>query len=72
MWLHDLDNRMKDIFDALQGRMGGSKKHKPSSPLIVNDSQVFKVIAEKSKPPRQSHDLGHLVVRRLHGKIGKD
>ncbi len=25
MEVHDLDNRLKDILDALQGRVGGSK-----------------------------------------------
>lgn len=62
---HDLDNRLKDIFDALQGRLGGSKKHKPLSPVIPNDEQIFRVIAEKLDPPKQSHGLGHLVLRPL-------
>jgi len=35
--IHDVDNRLKDILDALQGRMGGSKavrKFVPSSKMI--------------------------------------
>lgn len=65
LWVHDLDNGLKDILDALQGRLGGSKKHKPRSPVIPNDHQIFKVIAEKVPPPKQSHGLGHLLLRPL-------
>jgi len=61
---HDLDNRLKDILDALQGRAGGSKKvHKPQT-NNSNDNQVYKVSIEKVLPPPQSHGLGHLVIKR--------
>jgi Holliday junction resolvase RusA-like endonuclease len=61
---HDVDNRLKDIMDALQGRAGGRKTMKP---IIPNDSQVFKVTIEKMLPPPQSHGLGHLIVKKyLH------
>ena len=42
--IHDVDNRLKDILDALQGRFGGAQsKHR----LIENDRQVCRVIIEK-------------------------
>lgn len=34
---HDVDNRLKDVLDALQGRFGGSKKARGRSPIIPND-----------------------------------
>lgn len=37
---HDVDNRLKDVLDALQGRMGGSKAVREHQPLIPNDSQI--------------------------------
>ena len=61
---HDLDNRLKDILDALQGRISGPKRIRPQNPIIPNDSQIFRIIAEKSAPPRQSHGHGHLTIRR--------
>ncbi len=61
---HDVDNRLKDIMDALQGRIGGSKKIQKFRPLIPNDNQIYRVIMEKLLPPRQSHGLGHLVIRK--------
>jgi Holliday junction resolvase RusA-like endonuclease len=67
--LVDIDNRLKDVLDALQGHVGGAgKKQRMLRPLIHNDSQIFRVIAEKSAPPRQSrHGRGHLVIRKYKG-----
>jgi Holliday junction resolvase RusA-like endonuclease len=62
---HDVDNRLKDILDALQGRAGGPKTEHRLRPIIPNDKQVYRVIIEKEAPPKQSRGLGHLLVRRL-------
>ena len=61
---HDVDNRLKDIMDSLQGRMGGSKTEQQFERLIPNDSQIYKVTIEKKRPPIQSHGLGHLEIRK--------
>jgi hypothetical protein len=62
--MHDVDNRLKDIMDALQGRAGGPKNRKPLIPIITNDNQIYRVIIEKLAPPKQSHGLGHLTIRK--------
>jgi len=64
---HDVDNRLKDIMDALQGRMGGKKGKSKYMNLIPNDNQVYKVTIEKSIAPKQSHNFGHVIVRKLLG-----
>lgn len=61
---HDVDNRLKDIMDSLQGRMGRSKKETLFKRLIPNDRQIYKVIIEKKQPPLQSHGLGHLKIKK--------
>lgn len=61
---HDIDNRLKDILDALQGRAGGSKKIRRLAPIIPNDSQIYRVMIEKCRPPWQSKGFGHLTIRR--------
>jgi Holliday junction resolvase RusA-like endonuclease len=63
--IHDLDNRLKDILDALQGRMGGSKAVRKFVPIIQNYRQVFHVIISKLSPQGQSHGLGHVTVKRI-------
>ena len=65
---HDVDNRLKDIMDALQGRAGGSKKKRTFSALIPNDRQLYRVVIEKSLPPKQSKGLGHLVVTKYRSR----
>ena len=63
--IHDVDNRLKDILDALQDRMGGSKAVRKFVPIIQNDRQVYRVVITKSPPPKQSLGLGHVSVSRL-------
>lgn len=65
----DVDNRLKDIMDAVQGYTGGAckKKHIFHS-IIPNDNQIYKVIIEKKEPPKQSHCLGHLFIRKYRIK----
>ena len=59
---HDVDNRLKDVLDALQARMGGTKAVRRRQPLIPNDSQVFRVSVAKMLAPPQSHGLGHVTI----------
>ena len=62
---HDVDNRLKDVMDALQGRAGGSKGKRRLTAVVPNDRQIFRVVMEKGPPPGQSRGLGHLTVRKL-------
>lgn len=64
----DVDNRLKDVMDALQGQVGraGKKRSRPKQ-IIPNDSQIYRVTVEKSLPPWQSHDLGHLTIKKYRG-----
>ncbi len=66
---HDIDNRLKDIMDALQGRAGGSKKIKLLTPIIPNDKQIFRVTIEKALSPKQSKGFGHLMITKHKGTI---
>lgn len=62
----DVDNRLKDVMDALQGCVGGSGG--PSlPPIIADDSQIRRVVVEKAAAPPQSHGLGHLKIRKYAG-----
>ena len=44
---HDVDNRLKDVLDALQARVGGPKSERKLAPLIPNDFQVVRATIEK-------------------------
>ena len=61
---HDVDNRLKDIMDALQGRAGSPKKIRRWPPIIPNDKQIYRVTLEKALAPKQSKGLGHVLITR--------
>lgn len=63
--IHDLDNRAKDVLDALQGRMGGSKAVRTVEWLVPNDRQFARMSVRKTLPPKQSHSQGHVTVSKL-------
>jgi hypothetical protein len=62
---HDVDNRLKDILDALQGRMGGPKNVHAYRRLIDNDNQVTRVVIQKVLLPPGAPGSGRLKVVRL-------
>jgi hypothetical protein len=65
--IHDVDNRLKDCLDALQGRVGGTKTktRRALPPIIPNDRQIWRVVVQKGHAPKQARGRGHLTVRRL-------
>lgn len=66
--LLDVDNGLKDVMDALQGQVGGAgKKRRRVKRIIPNDNQIYSVTVEKTLPPWQSHELGHLTIKRYRG-----
>lgn len=65
--IHDVDNRLKDILDALQGRFGGSKTKRSKYRLIRNDNHVCRVVIEKQQIPKAlSDDAGGKLLVRLY------
>ena len=61
---HDVDNRLKDVLDALQARVGGPKKIRTLAPIIPNDYQIVRATVEKFTGEVLG---GHLTIRRLNG-----
>jgi Holliday junction resolvase RusA-like endonuclease len=62
---HDVDNRLKDILDALQGRAGGPKSKRTLAAIIPNDNQIYRVIIEKLPCKTGSGGWGVVTIRRL-------
>jgi hypothetical protein len=67
---HDVDNRLKDVLDGLQGAFYNKErgKHRAQGRIIKNDSSVCRVIVEKQYLPkkhknRESPSGGRLIVR---------
>lgn len=66
----DIDNRLKDVMDALQGYYGGfGKKHENKKRFIDNDNQIYRVTVEKRRlSSKQPENLGgHLFISKYKG-----
>jgi hypothetical protein len=59
-----VDNRLKDITDALHGRAGGPKANRPVGPTLENDRGIYRVVIENTEPPKQSRREGHIIIRK--------
>jgi Holliday junction resolvase RusA-like endonuclease len=67
----DLDNRLKDVFDALQGFVGEKGKTGELKRIIPNDNQIYRVIAEKRLAPKSNREaLSTIVIRRYSRHTG--
>jgi Holliday junction resolvase RusA-like endonuclease len=62
MKFHDVDNLLKHIFDALQGRLGGPKAPKLPEAILPNDYQIHRVLVEK-REHRSAKQHSRLVIR---------
>ena len=62
----DLDNRLKDVLDALQGRAGGPKSIHTLKAFVPNDNQIFRASVEKRRPPKQNRSRGGWVTIRRY------
>jgi Holliday junction resolvase RusA-like endonuclease len=66
--IHDVDNRLKDVLDALHGRFRAKAKTKALR-LFENDNCVYRVVVEKRALPKKyknrldSAPGGHLSIR---------
>jgi hypothetical protein len=65
----DVDNRLKDVMDALQGQIGGHGKKlpRPHNPIVRNDCQIWRVAIEKVPRPSKlgAQAGGFLRITRL-------
>lgn len=62
MKFHDVDNLLKHLLDALQGRLGGPKSRRTPKAILPNDHQIRRVAVEK-KRARTKKDRSRLIVR---------
>jgi len=61
----DVDNRLKDVMDALQGHVGGQGvKRRSLRALIPNDSQIFRASVEKLEVRAGMDNFGEIIVRK--------
>src|SRR5688500_9921892 len=72
--IHDVDNRLKDILDALQGRFRGYAANREPR-LIANDNKICRAIIEKRPTPKvlknKTKDTGGKLTIRAFKRTAK-
>jgi Holliday junction resolvase RusA-like endonuclease len=67
--VHDVDNRVKDVLDALQARDGRSRAGRAKARLIDNDNRVRRLLVEKQPRPKIWKNASVDVLLRAGGRI---
>jgi hypothetical protein len=65
--IHEIDERVKDIIDALEGRIAGPRSRRRIAPIIPDSDQIRRVILEKS-PASSKRTLGELAISRFRSR----
>lgn len=66
--LHDIDERVKDVIDALEGRIAGPRSRRRIAPIIPSPDQVQRIVLEKAAARGQRGALGELAISRYRAK----
>jgi hypothetical protein len=61
--VHEIDERVKDVVDALGGRIAGPRSRRRIAP-IVTDEQIKRIVLEHAPRARRGRALGELAISR--------
>lgn len=65
--IHDIDERVKDVIDALEGRIAGPRSRRRIAPIVADPQQIQRVILETAGGnPRRG--LGELAISRYRSR----
>lgn len=61
--IHAIDERIKDVVDALGGRIGGPRSRRRIAPVVA-DEQIQRIVLEKAARRGRGRTLGELAISR--------
>ena len=61
--VHEIDERVKDIIDALEGRIAGRRSRRRIAPIVAS-GQILRIILEKDARVPRGRPLGLLSIAR--------
>ena len=62
--IHEIDERVKDILDALGGRIAGPRSRRRIAPIVPLPDQIRRIILEKDTRSLRGRPLGQLTIAR--------
>ena len=65
--VHDVDERVKDIVDALEGRIAGRRSRRRIAPIVAT-GQMRRVILEKDTRSLRGRPFGVLTISRYRSR----
>ena len=65
--VHAIDERVKDVVDALGGRIAGPRSHRRIAP-IVGDDQISRIVLERAARRGRGRALGELAITRYRSR----
>ena len=65
--VHAIDERVKDVVDALGGRIAGPRSTRRIAP-IIGDDQIARIVLEKATTRRRGRTLGQLAIARYRAR----
>lgn len=68
--LHDVDERVKDVIDALEGRIAGQRSRRRIAPIIPAQEQIQRIVLEKAATRGRRGALGELAISRFRARRG--
>ena len=68
--LHDVDERVKDVVDALEGRIAGQRSRRRIAPIIPAQEQVQRIVLEKAATRGRRGALGEFAISRFRARRG--
>ncbi|MGH2499459.1 MAG: hypothetical protein ACRDF0_05135 [Candidatus Limnocylindria bacterium] len=66
--IHDIDERVKDVLDALEGRIAGPRSRRRIAPIVPEGDQIRRIVLEKSAARRRRGALGTLAISRYRAR----
>lgn len=66
--LHDVDERVKDVIDALEGRIAGQRSRRRIAPIIPAQEQIQRIVLEKAATRGRRGALGELAISRFRAR----
>jgi len=66
--IHDIDERVKDILDALEGRIAGPRSRRRIAPIIADADQIRRIVLEKTTAGTRRGIIGGLAISRYRAR----
>jgi hypothetical protein len=63
--IHEIDERVKDVIDALEGRIAGPRSRRRIAPIVPSADQIRRIVLEKE--PRRTRRRA-LAISRFHAR----